>query len=89
MNITVYNEKAAPDGAAFFHGLPRSGACVETNKKGKIMFVQPVAGREVPDPQKGNFLPAEGRSVPRNQYWLRRIADNDVIVITDSPLKGE
>ncbi len=54
------------------------------------MFVKPVTGRDVPDPQKGNFLPAEGREIPKNQYWLRRIADNDVIVITDStPTKGE
>lgn len=44
------------------------------------MFVQPVAGRDVPDPQKGDFLPNEGRDVPKNQYWLRRLADGDVTV---------
>lgn len=43
------------------------------------MFVKPAAGRQVADPDRGGSLPPEGRAVPRSQYWLRRLADGDVI----------
>lgn len=43
------------------------------------MYVIPVAGRQVPDPERGGLLPAEGRTVEPNQYWLRRVADGDVV----------
>ncbi|NVZ49440.1 DUF2635 domain-containing protein [Pseudomonas sp. B6002] len=41
--------------------------------------VLPVAGRAVPDPQAGDLLPAEGREVPDNAWWRRRLADGDII----------
>jgi len=37
---------------------------------------QPVRVR---DPQRGDYLPAEGRHVPRDSYWLRRKTQGDVI----------
>ncbi|TRO33873.1 DUF2635 domain-containing protein [Pseudomonas putida] len=40
--------------------------------------VFPVAGRVVPDPELGGTLPAEGREVPRDAYWLRRLRAGDV-----------
>lgn len=43
------------------------------------MFVKPVAGRLVPDPDRGDALPPEGRNVEPTQYWQRRIADGDVV----------
>ena len=43
------------------------------------MFVKPVEGRHVPDPQRGDTLPAEGREVEPTQYWQRRVADGDVV----------
>lgn len=43
------------------------------------MFVKPVEGRQVPDPQRGDTLPAEGREVEPTQYWQRRVADGDVV----------
>lgn len=43
------------------------------------MYVKPVEGRQVPDPEKGGFVPPEGRHVDRTQYWLRRIADGDLL----------
>ena len=46
------------------------------------MFVKPNAGLDVPDPERGDLLPESGRSVDRNQYWLRRIKDGDVILST-------
>ncbi len=43
-----------------------------------FMFVKPVKGRSVPDPARGDLLPAEGRKVDENNYWLRREAAGDI-----------
>lgn len=45
------------------------------------MQLKPVAGRQVPDPDKGGYLPVEGRNVQPSVYWYRRIADGDVVEI--------
>jgi hypothetical protein len=45
------------------------------------MLVKPVSGRQVPDPEKGGFLPPEGRAVEATTYWLRRLADGDVVEV--------
>ncbi len=34
--------------------------------------------KRVPDPQTGAALPAQGAFKERSQYWLRRLAQNDV-----------
>ncbi|RQM76222.1 DUF2635 domain-containing protein [Aeromonas jandaei] len=44
------------------------------------MFVKPNDGRSVPDPDRGDLLPAEGREVIANQYWYRRQLDGDVVI---------
>lgn len=44
------------------------------------IYVVPVLGRTVPDPARGDVVPAEGRLVVRDTYWVRRIEDNDVTV---------
>ena len=42
----------------------------------KAMFVKPVDDALVRDPERGNqYLPEDGRYVPRNAYWLRRLDD--------------
>jgi hypothetical protein len=46
------------------------------------MRIKPVSGRQVPDPEKGGYLPEEGREVEPNVYWLRRIEDGDVTEVT-------
>ena len=51
------------------------------------MTVYPAAGRVVPDPEAGGNLPAEGRDVPRDAYWLRRLQDQDVT--RDAPKKAK
>lgn len=51
------------------------------------MTVYPAAGRVVPDPEAGGTLAAEGRNVPRDTYWLRRLRDGDVT--TDAPKKAK
>ena len=50
------------------------------------MTVYPAAGRVVPDPEAGGTLAAEGRDVPRDAYWLRRLRVGDVT--TDAPKKA-
>lgn len=40
--------------------------------------VYPVEGRTVPDPERGDTLPAEGREVPHDAYWARRLRASDV-----------
>lgn len=47
------------------------------------MHVKPVSGRQVPDPDKGGFLPPEGREVEATAYWLRRLTDGDVTEATN------
>lgn len=46
------------------------------------MKVRPAEGRMVPDPDRGDVLPKEGRTVPKNQWWMRRLRDGDVVMIT-------
>ena len=62
------------------------------------MTVYPAAGRVVPDPEAGGHLAAEGRDVPRDTYWLRRLRVGDVTteapkqnqdVTTDAPKKAK
>ena len=43
------------------------------------MYVKPKAGLQVRDPVTREPLPATGREVPETQYWMRRLADGDVI----------
>lgn len=45
------------------------------------MFLQPAPGRVVPDPERSDLLPAQGRDVPASTYWLRRVADGDVVMV--------
>ncbi|WP_323077055.1 DUF2635 domain-containing protein [Aeromonas hydrophila] len=51
------------------------------------MFVKPKDGRSVPDPDRGDLLPAEGREVNANQYWYRRQLDGDVVI--EPPVEQE
>lgn len=52
------------------------------------MTVYPATGRVVPDPEAGGDLPAEGREVPRDAYWLRRLRDRDVTLEVPKPAKA-
>lgn len=53
------------------------------------MFVKPNPNKkvgdatlEVYDPAHRNFLPEEGREVPNNAYWIRRLQAEDVVKTT-------
>lgn len=41
--------------------------------------LKPAQGRAVPDPERGDQLPADGRDLVLSDYWLRRLADGDVV----------
>ena len=41
--------------------------------------LKPAEGRAVPDLERGDLLPADGRDVELSDYWLRRLADGDVV----------
>ena len=49
------------------------------------MYIQPEAGLNVYDPERKDFIPAGGRDVEPNQYWLRRVVDGDVVHATPPP----
>lgn len=39
---------------------------------------------QVRDPIDNKPLPEEGKAVPENAYWLRRLRDGDVIEVPES-----
>lgn len=43
------------------------------------MYVKPVEGRQVRDPLTRQVVPPEGRAVPRESYWVRRVNDGDLV----------
>ena len=53
------------------------------------MIIKPVNGKQVYDPEHGDYLPADGRNVEFNQYWARRLTNNDVEEVTNIKVKQE
>ncbi|SPD73815.1 conserved hypothetical protein [uncultured Desulfobacterium sp.] len=55
----------------------------------KKIFVKPAnAGLKIRMPGTGAVLPADGAEVPNSSFWLRRIADGDVVGANDySPVQ--
>jgi hypothetical protein len=51
--------------------------------------VVPAKGRAVPDPETGELLLAEGREVPDDAYWRRRVNDDDVKIKDEGAISGE
>lgn len=48
------------------------------------VFVRPAPGLQIRDPETGNYLPDAGQIVPRTPFWMRRLADGDVIETTST-----
>ncbi len=44
--------------------------------------IKPNNGLIVRDPLTGKPLVAEGEEKPRNSYWLRRLRDKDVVLVS-------
>jgi Protein of unknown function (DUF2635) len=51
-------------------------------------FVKPAAGLVIPDPDRHDVLPPEGRDVPETDFWLRRLRDGDVVLTTEAPAEA-
>jgi len=51
------------------------------------MRVRPAEGRAVRDPLTKQLLPADGRDVPDNSFWRRRLRDGDVVA-ADAPARN-
>ncbi|WP_295541080.1 DUF2635 domain-containing protein [uncultured Pseudacidovorax sp.] len=47
------------------------------------MLVKAAEGLVVIDPDLKDRLPPEGRDVPDNDYWQRRLRDGDVVLVID------
>jgi hypothetical protein len=44
------------------------------------MYIKPREGFVIPDRDRRDYLPAEGREVPSTDYWNRRLRDGDVVI---------
>lgn len=53
------------------------------------MRVKPAPGINVRDPISLRHLPEEGKDVPENTYWKRRIKSGDVVLCTESVLSSQ
>ena len=51
-----------------------------------MYHLKPTEGRVVPDPDRGDDLPPDGRPVRPSSYWTRRLQDGDVIRV-DEPVR--
>lgn len=45
----------------------------------KKIFLKPAKGLKVRDPDRGDFLPDDGREVVLTTFWRRRLRDGDVV----------
>ncbi|EGM7825835.1 DUF2635 domain-containing protein [Escherichia coli] len=48
-----------------------------------MMKIKPAEGKAIRDPFTMQLLAPEGEEKPRNSFWLRRLADGDVVEVTD------
>lgn len=46
-------------------------------------YVMPAPGLKVRDPQTRRHIADVGQWVPLDQFWLRRLADGDVVAATE------
>ena len=54
------------------------------------LLVRPGEGRKVRMPDKPYpYMTDEAQRVPATNYWLRRLADGDVVLVDEKPAKGK
>jgi hypothetical protein len=51
------------------------------------MFVKPAPGLKIRDPKSKLHIPESGAEVPEETFWIRRLADGDVVIC--EPPKSE
>ena len=56
----------------------------------KTIFIKPRdAHVKLWDPETGKFLPETGAKVKKTQYWGRRIADRDAVIVEPEKAEGK
>lgn len=50
--------------------------------------IKPAPGRAVRDPRTMQLLSGSGERKPRSSYWLRRLADGDVVEVETKKAKS-
>lgn len=55
----------------------------------QTMVVKPKENLKIVDPVTGRALPPEGAKVVQSSYWLRRIAEGDVIEMQEQTKSEE
>lgn len=55
----------------------------------KELFLKPQTGLKVKDPVTGKSLADDGETKPANTYWLRRLAEGDVVDVAAETATGE
>lgn len=53
------------------------------------MYLRPAPDIKIRDPDLLDFLPDEGREVPDNDFWHRRLRDGDAISGTATVAENE
>ena len=53
------------------------------------LYLKPVPGVTVRDPETLQPLAENGEKKPRTTYWLRRLKDGDVSVVQAAQKKGD
>lgn len=48
-----------------------------------VLKIKPAEGKAIRDPLTMQWLSRDGEEKPRNSYWLRRLADGDVVGVAD------
>jgi hypothetical protein len=48
-----------------------------------MIYVKPSPGLKVRDPASRLHLPPEGKRVAETSYWIRRIKQGDVVLVTE------
>lgn len=51
------------------------------------MFIKPKEGLKVRNPETGKHLNKDGEIVKNSSYWLRRLNDQDVILVKEIAVK--
>lgn len=53
----------------------------------QTLFIRPASGLKVRDPVTKQHLSDAGERKPRTNYWLRRLASGEVVIV-DRPASG-
>lgn len=47
-----------------------------------------IPGQIIRDPHTKRVLPDDGAEMPGTSFWIRRLRDGDVVLVTDAPMSA-